>query len=200
MQWPSLFKVQFFYLHGFNSGFDPSAKKIRDLSQLGQVVGATVNYLDLKEVISLELKILEAVEQFDGETILVGTSLGGYFARYFSEKIGLRAIVMNPAVDPHLSLTRAIGEQTNYFTQQKYVVTPGGVQLLERYQTEHPYDTLMILATDDEVIPYKKAIERYGATSKTVLTTGGHRMEDLNKVLGEIQRFINRLPAHGDKV
>lgn len=200
MQLPSLFKTQLFYLHGFNSGFDPSAQKIKDLGQLGTVTGVTVNYLDLKEVIALELKILEAVEQFDGETILVGTSLGGYFARYFSEKIGLRAIIMNPAVDPHISLMRAVGEQINYFTRQKYVVTQGGVQLLERYQAVTPCDTLMILATDDEVIPYEKSLEKYGATCKTVLTTGGHRLEDLNNVLGEIQRFINRLPVNDDKV
>lgn len=191
------FKTQLFYLHGFNSGFDPKNQKIKELKKLADVVtGRTTNYLHKLDVVELESTIKSAVEGFDGETILVGTSLGGYFARYFSKELGLRCIIINPSVDPSMSLARAIGEQTNYLTGQTYEVTKAQVEQLASYSVSVTEDCLMILCTDDDVIDYKKPLKRYGQGAKVVITTGGHRLESLNTVSDDIQTFINMMPTN----
>lgn len=195
------FPIQIIYLHGFNSGFDVNNQKIVDLSSIvDSVVGYTVNYLDQSEVRQLEFQIAEHVASFDGETIVVGTSLGGYFARYFSAKFKIRAILINPATNPCESLMRVADTTiTNYFTKLDYYVSADAVCRLSIYETPSIEDALMILATDDTIIPYEKSLALYGNFCKVVLTTGGHRLINLNNVIAEITAFTNRLPT-SDKI
>jgi predicted esterase YcpF (UPF0227 family) len=193
--------VQIIYLHGFNSGFDRQNQKIKDLSLIvDRVLGFTINYLESGDVSGLDILIKSLSDNYNGETILVGTSLGGYFARHFSAKYKLRTILINPAVDPHISLRKAIGDITNYFTGLEYYVTSEAVAALSKYDTSKTEDTLMILATDDDVVPYQSSLNRYGAECKVILTNGGHRLNDLNNVIAEITAFINRLPASDNSI
>jgi len=190
------FKTQFIYLHGFNSGFNPDAMKSQQLAELSgsPIVGFSINYLNPIEVQQLKDLISNCITEFDGETIIVGTSLGGYFARYFSNRFSTRCILLNPAVKPYNSLMRAVGSQTNYFTGEEYTVHSASIADLVLYETQDVPDTLMILAYDDEVIPYELPRDAY-PECKAVLTLGGHRLKDLNSVSAEITAFINRLPA-----
>lgn len=187
--------TQAIYLHGFNSGFNPEKKSIKQISTIFyKVVGRTTNYLDEQDVERLTNFIKQTISDFNGETIIIGTSLGGFFARYFANQFKLRCILINPAVDPHYSIKRAIGKNTNYFTKEVYEITESAVEKLQLYSTVLHSDCLMILATDDDVVPYELPLSKYGQNSKVVLTCGGHRMECINNILPEIDGFCNRIP------
>lgn len=187
--------TQLIYFHGFNSGFDVNHPKIKALNNIvDRIVGRTTNYLDKNDVEQLIKFIDDAIQSFPGETILIGTSLGGYFARFFADFFKLRVITLNPAVNPQVSLMRALGENKNYLTGESYIVTKSDVEQLAAYSVKSVDDSLMVLATDDEVIPYELPLQLYGKTCKVVLTTGGHRLENLNMILPDIVGFINRPP------
>jgi predicted esterase YcpF (UPF0227 family) len=187
--------TRFFYLHGFNSGFDPSIAKIKSFESIAPVEGRTTDYLDDNDVQALT-RAVEISKELPGELILVGTSLGGYFARYLSKKFNLRCILLNPALTPFASLQRAEGSQTNYLTGKIKNVTREAVVGLAKYAVNNTSDCLTILATDDEVIDHTFAQRLLCESSKIILTDGGHRMNDVNKMLGEIQLFVNNVPAN----
>src|SRR4029077_21255489 len=56
-------------------------------------------------------------------TTLVGSSLGGYYATYLVEKLGVRAVLVNPAVDPYRGLEAYLGSQRNLYTGEAYQLT-----------------------------------------------------------------------------
>jgi predicted esterase YcpF (UPF0227 family) len=187
-----------YYLHGFNSGFNPDAQKVKSLEKLGIVKGVTVNYLIPSEVEALKHSI-EADAKLD-EVVLVGTSLGGYFARYIGAELKLRTILLNPSLNPYTSLLNYAGWPVkNFLTKESFMVEADAVAYLKKYEVlaDAP-DTLLVLATDDEVIDYQLAYKKLDGSCKIVLTTGGHRLEDVNKMLEHIEHFINTLPAHGN--
>lgn len=193
----------FIYLHGYNSGFDPENPKVKAFASLGIVHGRTTNYLDSADVDKLGsfIKKLITDASVKDELVLLGTSLGGYFAQYFAYMYCLRSIIVNPATAPAESLKRATGRNTNFFTGEEYDVTETQVITLQKYFTAPSKNgTLVILATDDELLDYRVAQAAFKDTAHVVLTDGGHRLNDLSKVLSEISRFVNSIPvdAHLD--
>src|SRR5262245_50535446 len=54
---------------------------------------------------------------------LLGSSLGGFYATYLAEKHGLRAVLINPAIDPHIGLRAYLGPQTPYHGGEPYELT-----------------------------------------------------------------------------
>lgn len=189
--------TKIFYLHGFNSGFDPSIEKVKLLETIAPVEGRTTDYLNPSDVAVLKESIRIACDSSD-EVVLVGTSLGGYFARYFAECFKLRAVLINPAMEPYKSLP--LGKMKNFFTGQERVVVKEEVEATEMYKAVEHTDSLTILSTDDEVLDYKVAEKALSKISKIVLTSGGHRMNDINKELVYIQNFIDRVPANDSTV
>ncbi|MGZ2336899.1 YqiA/YcfP family alpha/beta fold hydrolase [Acinetobacter baumannii] len=52
--------------------------------------------------------------------MLVGSSLGGYYATHLAERHGLAAILVNPAVAPHRSFDGYLGAQTNHYSGETW--------------------------------------------------------------------------------
>lgn len=44
---------------------------------------------------------------------LVGSSLGGYYSLYLSQKYGLKAVLINPCLEPHNIIKLFLGENKN---------------------------------------------------------------------------------------
>ena len=42
-------------------------------------------------------------------TCFIGSSLGGFYATYLAERHGLKAVLINPAIDPHVGLRAYLG-------------------------------------------------------------------------------------------
>ncbi|MGC3292827.1 YqiA/YcfP family alpha/beta fold hydrolase, partial [Pseudomonas aeruginosa] len=51
-----------------------------------------------------------------GRPVLVGSSLGGFYATHLAERHGLAAFLVNPAVAPHRSFVGYQGAQTNHYS------------------------------------------------------------------------------------
>lgn len=103
------------YIHGFNSS--PLSEKANNLKQwlaehypqINMVVPQLPNYP--QEAANLLDGIL--AEHQHEKVGLVGSSLGGYFSIYFSERYQIPAVLVNPAVRPFDLLNDYLGENTN---------------------------------------------------------------------------------------
>jgi predicted esterase YcpF (UPF0227 family) len=184
------------YLHGFNSGFDKNAEKIKSLETVAPVVGKTVDYTNPSDVASLE-QFIKSKDSTKDEVILIGTSLGGYFARYFAKKFKMRCILLNPALKPESTLSKFLGKNKNYITDKTTELTEKDIEALKKYKVSGSTGSgmLTILATDDELIDHHDTHKELKKHSDVHHTTGGHRMNDITSQIPKIQKFVDSFPV-----
>ena len=90
------------YIHGLNSS--PRSKKASQLSTLMQTLGLG-EHLRVPE---LHHHPRQAIAQLDalitelGRPLLVGSSLGGYYATHLAERHGLKALLINQIGRAHV--------------------------------------------------------------------------------------------------
>jgi len=88
--------MKYVYLHGFNSAYDPVAVKVQALRAIGEAEGVTYNTSNAYPRIFAELS--EQIPR--DEVVLVGTSLGGFWAAEMAKHFGMPSVIINPAIEP----------------------------------------------------------------------------------------------------
>ena len=155
------------YLHGFRS--TPFSKK-------GQIMREafaeklTFEAPDLNVGPKEAQKILiEATQNLDpSQLCLVGSSLGGFYATWLAERIGCRAVLLNPATEPWCVINDYLGVQPIHNTNRFIEVKPefADEARLMNCETIHPERYLVFLSTHDEVLDWHKAESKYSACRK----------------------------------
>ena len=185
-------------LHGFLSAMPNHNYYILDeaFGEDRTVVGFNYDYLDVARNVA-EFDDFHARFLKDREVIVVGSSLGGFWADYFAKRIGASGLIMvNPVADPAERAAKRLGEHYSKKRDKTVVVTE---QTVEAYagleQTDDDrIERLILLAKDDEVLDYRDAVTRYGSdeTSKVVFfEQGGHSL-DLSRpdVMSVIRAYV----------
>jgi predicted esterase YcpF (UPF0227 family) len=127
-----------------------------------------------------------------GETAIVGSSLGGFYATWLAERHGMRAIVINPAVHPYDDLAPYLGVQTNLYTGEAFEVTPAHFAELRALAVPRitlPARYFVLLETGDEVLDYRVALAHYAGAWQYVRGGGDHTFQDFEAQLPAILRF-----------
>ena len=181
------------YLHGFNSS--PQSHKAQVLGRHMAERGLQAEYacpalppLASKAVEQIEL-LLKKRE--DKPVCLVGSSLGGFYATHLAEKRGLKAVLLNPAIDPHLGLREYLGRQTNLHTGEPYELTEAHLREWQDLYAPRitPGRYLLIVETGDEVLDYRRALARYAGAEQIVVPGGDHSLQSFPRHLPRILEF-----------
>ncbi|MSQ21080.1 MAG: esterase [Betaproteobacteria bacterium] len=186
------------YLHGFNSS--PASHKATLLQQTLRDQGLVDRFAcpQLPHRPAAAIAVIEAhIERFNATSItLIGSSLGGFYATYLTEKHGLRAILLNPAVHPHRDLTKYLGRQRNRYTGEEYELTTLHVQELAALWVEQiePHRYFLLVETGDEVLDYSEAVARYAGARQVVVAGGDHTLRCFGSQLPAILAFCG-LPS-----
>ena len=101
------------YLHGFRSS-PRSAKALRMARWVREERPAlTFACPQLPPSPAEAIALIESVmaDWPREHTAVIGSSLGGYYATVLAERVGCRAALLNPAIDPARDLAAYIGEQ-----------------------------------------------------------------------------------------
>jgi predicted esterase YcpF (UPF0227 family) len=181
------------YLHGFNSS--PASLKARIfVDYFHNVAGADVSVPELSFDPVLAMQTAESCITTSAlPALIVGSSLGGYYATFLAQKYGVRAALINPAVSPCDRLRREfIGRQRNYYTGQEYDFTLAHAAALHNYDVQvitAPTLFLLLLQTGDEVLDYRLAVQRYAGCEQLVQPGGNHSFDRFEEVLPLIRRF-----------
>ena len=189
--------INILYLHGFNSS--PQSMKAQltknyfhenfpDISFFSPQLASSPD-----EVVK-QLASLIAEKSHDNSIwYFIGSSLGGYFSTYLSEKYQGKAILINPAVKPFELLSDYLGEQTNPYTQEVYKIESHFIASLKNLEQKNisKNNYLVMVQTGDEVLDYQEAVDKYCDCQLIVQQGGDHSFIDYSKVLPTIAMFFN---------
>lgn len=168
------------YLHGFNSS--PQSGKAQLLKQTlaEHGMGEQFTCPQLPHLPNEAIKAIEAemMHRPLERITLVGSSLGGFYATCLAERHGVRAVLINPAIDPHVGLRACLGVQQNDHTGEKYELIEEHLRQWERLRAPkiHPERYLLLVETGDEVLDYRSAVRKYRGAQQVVVQGGDHSM------------------------
>ncbi|TMM47505.1 YqiA/YcfP family alpha/beta fold hydrolase [Colwellia ponticola] len=208
-------KKNILYIHGFNSSplslkAEQTRKYLaRNFPEVGffcpQLATTPMQAIAQLEQI-LEQETVPATEKNSSNTVstqwcLIGSSLGGYFARYLAKKYNCLAVLVNPAITPYELLHDYMGEQVNPYTKEVFQVTQGHIAQLKSLEQNAPTSTgseknnyLVMVQTGDEVLNYRQAVQQYQHCRLIVQEGGDHSFINFEQCLPNISKFFN-LPS-----
>ena len=181
------------YLHGFNSS--PASHKAQVLKAYLQERGLGERYAcpALPDTPAEAVRAIEqAIAGRDPRTLtFLGSSLGGYYATWFVERRGGRAVLINPAITPHVGLAAYLGPQQNLHTGAPYELTRAHLEgwrelLVERVD---PEKYLLLLETGDEVLDWREAARKYEGARMVIRQGGDHSLQCFPEMLPRILAF-----------
>lgn len=169
-------QIQFAYIHGFNS--NKNSRSFLELQQIyPSIYDFHYNYMQQADFAINEIENkLRICLASNSKIILIGSSLGGYFALYFSQKYALPSVVFNPVTFPEKQLAPFLGKNYNFYTNEQWNFTP---KILTSYE-KYPLNTSMLIApqiilgTNDTTIDPHITNSFWKKSAKILLTKEEH--------------------------
>ena len=179
------------YLHGFNSS---------PLSGKGRILAAYCAERKISFIApALHHRPLRAKAEIEsllksGARVLVGSSLGGYYATWFCENHPqVRAVLINPAVRVADKLAEFVGaEQRNFHTGDSYQFTESHLAELRTMEIAKPTCTariLLLAQMGDETLDYREAAAYYKGAAQIIEEGGDHGFVGFERHLARIVNF-----------
>ena len=188
-------KTRLIYLHGFNSS--PESHKSRALhaymdekGMLDRLISPAIPPVP-EDAMALLVDLYESNQQH-GDIALAGSSLGGFYATCLAERFGCKAVLINPAIRPHLLLEKYLGENINYYTSEHWMLDESHIKQLREMDVKaitHAERYLLMLQKGDEALDYRQALEKY-SDCPTILEEGGdHSFAGFENHIPQILNF-----------
>ncbi len=182
------------YLHGFRSS--PQSFKARvvgeRMRQLGVADQLLCPQLDASPVEAMNLA-LKLVERFPPEQLaIVGSSLGGFYATWLAERLGCRAVLLNPAVNPFKDLDQHIGVTTAFHSDQPFEFKHHYIDELRALavaKVTRPERYFLLAATGDEVLDYRDMVAHYAGARQHVIEGSDHAIAEFPDYVDEVLAF-----------
>ncbi len=181
------------YLHGFRSS--PQSRKAQllreHLQQRGRGDQFVCPALPVSPRMAAQLALYAARSARADSVALIGSSLGGYYATWVAEKLGCRAVLLNPAVDPARDLQAHIGRQPVFFSDEEIDFRPEYIDELRILETgaTNSERYFLIAATGDTVINYRMMVAKYYGARQKVIEGSDHELSDFAQYIGEVLSF-----------
>ena len=190
------------YLHGFRSS--PSSFKAsmmaKDMARRGRLDEWRCPALPVSPRAAIDMALGQAEDlarQLGKDPSLsltvVGSSLGGYYAIHVAEKLGCRAVLLNPAIHADRDLARRVGTHHNYHHQEQII------EFLPEYLTEltdmkvspitRPERYLLIAATGDELLDWREMRDACQGATQIIIEGSDHGISDFATWMPEVMRF-----------
>lgn len=126
--------------------------------------------------------------------IVMGSSLGGFYATYLAEQWpSAKAVVLNPVVYAARDLAHYVGTLSNFHTGATFDFSPDDVQALAKLEVDHltdPTRYMLIAATGDELLDWREMAAHYEGAQQTIISGGDHGLSDFPQYLDKIFTFL----------
>ncbi|WP_426143065.1 YqiA/YcfP family alpha/beta fold hydrolase [Pseudomonas sp. DWP3-1-2] len=190
-------KPTLLYIHGLNSS--AQSKKASQLIGLMHSLGLSeqLRVPELHHHPREAMLQLESAVEALGRPLLVGSSLGGYYATHLAQRHGLKAVLINPAVNPHQLFDGFLGTQQNLYTGETWELTHDHVLALGELEVPAPRDPQRIqvwLQTGDETLDYRRAESFYRACALRIQAGGDHSYQGFSTQLPALLSFAGFAP------
>lgn len=182
------------YIHGFNSSsYSGKARELGDwLAQRG--LAEAYACPDLPHRPGEAIRLLEdLIARGRGDTKLIGSSLGGYYATWLAERHDLKTILVNPCVACDDKLVEQVGvTQNNWHSGEAYLFSETHLDELRALRVARPTRPqryLLLAETGDEVLDYREAVAYYAGARQIVLDGGDHGFTRFAEYLPTLLEF-----------
>jgi hypothetical protein len=193
------------YLHGFRS----SPASVKAAAVTAAVAALPEPIRPRLHVPALQFSPAQAVAAVEawaranvadpGESLtLIGSSLGGFYATHLAERLGAKAVLVNPALRPYEDLAAYVGTQTNLYTGATFVVTPAHFDELRALavpRITRPSRYFLLVQSGDEVLDWREAVAYYGGAWQYVESGGDHAFQRFAAQIPAILRFAGVVDA-----
>ncbi|MFH7804569.1 YqiA/YcfP family alpha/beta fold hydrolase [Acinetobacter sp. BSP-53] len=186
------------YLHGFqSSALSIKGQQIKDYCQ--QQGNVQVHLPDLNMPPEQTMAHLAAMIESLDRVVLVGSSLGGFYATQLVAKYGVPAVLINPAMRPWQLFRDLFGsDQIPYVVNAEWTLDHTHLDQLEQMAVPFVQDAdkiLVLLQQGDEVLDYREAQRYYSnASHQSMLITeanGNHAMENFADKIPMALQFLS---------
>ncbi|WP_309499428.1 YqiA/YcfP family alpha/beta fold hydrolase [Sulfurovum sp.] len=177
------------YLHGFSSCGEGNKS-----STLKRYFGSdTVVSPDLPPSPFDAMATAEDILNSSDFDLIIGSSLGGFYATNLAEKYIKNVILLNPSTQPWETLAPYVGWQKRFCDEEIFEFKSVYLEQLKMLQSSPQKGRyLLLLQSGDEVLDYTKAQSLYNAHRIIVESGGNHRFENIDDYLSMIENFKNK--------
>jgi uncharacterized protein len=191
------------YLHGFRSS--PQSAKARVMAEWVQRHRPELTWWcpqlppSPREAMQL---LFEGIAHWPATSAgVVGSSLGGFYATTVAERLGCRAVLLNPAIEPARDLAKYVGQTSAWHSEEVFLfrpefidelraITPERLTRLERY--------FAVIAKGDEVLSWAEMSTRYRGCKIKLLEGGDHALSDFEaQHLPDVLGFLGLALTNG---
>lgn len=201
------------YIHGLDSDANSTKGQLLESYCKSHYPNINVYRPDLNQTPAVVFEnLLSLLASFDDQanTVLIGSSLGGYFSTLVSNHTGCPAILLNPSTQPHVTLQRfattamagdldkvATSELVFYTTSGGWAITTADLQWFESHQlstVNYPNKVAVLIKKGDELLNpelSKDFYQKHGATV-TLQEGGDHRFSDFAEHLPKVVEWAQQ--------
>jgi hypothetical protein len=202
------------YLHGFRSS--PESTKAKFLQQwFGQHYPRI--HWECPQLPASARESADAIEHTlqtwqPRSSLVIGSSLGGFYATWAAAKFGCAACLLNPAVHPARDLAGHVGVhpswhdpdilieiKPDYIEELKALYVSRALDLLRKEEVTPMHvrrDTsnlLAVIATGDEVLDWQEMSARYPKHQQYLIQGSDHGITDFADHVHVLAAFLNTL-------
>jgi hypothetical protein len=182
------------YIHGFNSS--PASHKSNQLRERLAAIGRgkefvcpALPHLPREAMALLEREVSGVPAD---QVTLVGSSLGGFYATHLTEKLGMRSVLVNPAITPHEGLRTYLGPQKNLYTGNEYELTEEHLAQLAALHVPKParMDSYLLMhTTGDELLDWRVAVDHYQGCRQVIVQGSDHGFREFSDYIDIVFEF-----------
>jgi predicted esterase YcpF (UPF0227 family) len=182
------------YLHGFRSS--PRSFKARVMQERMTAAGRAGDLicpqLPASPKAAMELALLLAERHAPHNLSIIGSSLGGFYATWLAERLGVRAVLLNPSVDPLKNLEKHVGVTTNWHSDEpfefrrEYIDELAALKIARITQPERYF---LVATTGDEVLDYRDMVSHYEGARQHVIEGSDHAISEFPQYVDEVLAF-----------
>lgn len=185
------------YLHGFRSS--SQSFKAGLLAERMASLGLAERFVAPDLDISPARAIADVADRIQptADDVLVGSSLGGFYAIVLAEYAGSRAVLLNPAVNAPRDLASRVGPQEGWHDGQVLDFRPEYVDELRAMQVPaitRPERYFLIAAEGDEVLDWQEMVAFCRGAHQLVLPGSDHGLSDFGQYVDSVLDFAGMLP------
>jgi uncharacterized protein len=186
------------YLHGFqSSALSIKGQLLEQYFASHQQVNVYLPDLNCPPIEVLA-KLSRLIESLDN-VVLVGSSLGGFYATQLVAQFGLPAVLINPAMQPWKLFRQLFGQGLlPYKVTHDWTLDEAQLDHLEQMAVPFVQDAdkiLVLLQQGDEILDYREAQRYYSVGKNRALimteTKGNHAMDDFAEKIPMAFQFLS---------
>ncbi len=179
------------YIHGFGgSGQGNKAKLFREyFKSIDEgFIAPSLSYVPELAIKTLE----ELIESYYGDVKLIGSSLGGFYTIYLSQKYNLQAVLMNPSIYPYTTLDKTMENSPNFYDQSSYEWKKSHLEMLNNYEVKNVNESnfMLLVQKGDELLNYEEAVDKFQDAKIVIEDGGSHSFDGVEKHFEFIRTYF----------